>query len=403
MPSVVLSVADLRSALNHLYEPRMLQSSPLIILVQHPQRTTSAAVLREALIEAIESLKPGHNAPAHSPAWRVYEVLHYRYVQQCSQEEVASQLALSIRQLKREQQRALEVLAERLSQRHGVQIALSEPASAGDSIEPRTIESAPVSELRRLEKLGPVRPVDLQGVISAVRDLIQPIARRYSARVEIELAEPSVTLPVNPVLLRQVLLSILCVVIRCAAGGKVTLAAVTGPARTQLLVTGIGAGAGQELTPEDRANLDIARRLADGCGANLIWERRDGEARAILSLPSPVAVLVIDDNPDAVRLFQRYAAGTRYLVQGTHNPDEGLALACQWQPQVIVLDVMMPEVDGWELLGRLRQHPATSGIPVLACTILPQEELAFSLGVSAFIRKPVTRADFIAALDRLLA
>ncbi|NIV31704.1 MAG: response regulator, partial [Anaerolineae bacterium] len=75
----------------------------------------------------------------------------------------------------------------------------------------------------------------------------------------------------------------------------------------------------------------------------------------------------------------------------------------EFSPQVILLDVMMPQIDGWEILGRLRQHPLTSHIPTVVCTILAQEELALSLGASAFVRKPVTRQVFLAALDRQIA
>ena len=64
---------------------------------------------------------------------------------------------------------------------------------------------------------------------------------------------------------------------------------------------------------------------------------------------------------------------------------------------------MMPQVDGWRVLGRLRQHPLTGHIPVVVCTILSQEALALSLGASAFIRKPITRRAFLAALDDQVA
>jgi CheY-like chemotaxis protein len=67
---------------------------------------------------------------------------------------------------------------------------------------------------------------------------------------------------------------------------------------------------------------------------------------------------------------------------------------------VIVLDVMMPRIDGWEMLGRLRSNRATSHVPVIVCTIMAQEELALSLGAAGFLKKPVTRQDFLAALDR---
>ena len=69
-------------------------------------------------------------------------------------------------------------------------------------------------------------------------------------------------------------------------------------------------------------------------------------------------------------------------------------------PLIIVLDVMMPGVDGWEVLGNLRQNPVTSSIPIVVCTILPQVEMARLLGASAFLSKPVTRHAFLAVLTQ---
>ena len=55
------------------------------------------------------------------------------------------------------------------------------------------------------------------------------------------------------------------------------------------------------------------------------------------------------------------------------------------------------------MLGWLREHPRTRDIPIVICTVLPQEELALSLGASGFVRKPVTRRGFLAALDEQVA
>jgi CheY-like chemotaxis protein len=109
---------------------------------------------------------------------------------------------------------------------------------------------------------------------------------------------------------------------------------------------------------------------------------------------------VIEDNLDTLQLFQRYASGTRYRLVTSPDPEQALALAEDVRPWVIVLDVMMPQVGGWKTLARLRQHPLTESTPIVVCTILPQEELAFSLGANAYVRKPVRREDFLAALDR---
>jgi len=124
-------------------------------------------------------------------------------------------------------------------------------------------------------------------------------------------------------------------------------------------------------------------------------------ARLFLPLAEQVAVLVIDDNVDTLRLFQRYLAGSRYPFIGARDAAQALALAEELTPRIIVLDVMMPGVDGWELLGRLRVHPKIGQVPIIVCTILPEEQLALALGATAFLRKPVSREAFLTALDRL--
>jgi CheY-like chemotaxis protein len=77
-----------------------------------------------------------------------------------------------------------------------------------------------------------------------------------------------------------------------------------------------------------------------------------------------------------------------------------VALAEEITPRAIVLDVMLPGIDGWELVGRLREHPRTRDVPIVICTILPQEQLAMALGAAAFLRKPVAREVLLEVLDQ---
>jgi CheY-like chemotaxis protein len=63
---------------------------------------------------------------------------------------------------------------------------------------------------------------------------------------------------------------------------------------------------------------------------------------------------------------------------------------------------MLPGIDGWELLGRLREHPQIGTAPIIVCTILPQEEFALTLGAAEFLRKPVSREALLSALDQAL-
>jgi CheY-like chemotaxis protein len=149
----------------------------------------------------------------------------------------------------------------------------------------------------------------------------------------------------------------------------------------------------------------MAHRLAELCGAKLTHTIDQVSFDATVTLPEleQWPVLAIDDNADTLQLLERYTSGTRYRLVGTQDPERALALAEQILPQLIVLDVMMPQTDGWRVLSQLRQHPLTSSIPVIVCTILAQEALALSLGASAFVRKPVTRQEFLTALDRQCA
>ena len=103
--------------------------------------------------------------------------------------------------------------------------------------------------------------------------------------------------------------------------------------------------------------------------------------------------------PFAHQLIKRHLEESNYTFVGVSDPRDALAKAVACTPRVILLDVMLPGIDGWELLGRLREHPVTRATPIIVCTILPHERLSLTLGAAAFLRKPFTRAALLAALD----
>jgi len=121
-----------------------------------------------------------------------------------------------------------------------------------------------------------------------------------------------------------------------------------------------------------------------------------------MSVPAleQLPVLVVDDNADTLQLLRRYTAGTRYQLITTQDPTQALSLAERFTPRLVVLDVMMPQMDGWKVLAQLRQNPLTGRVPIIVCTIIAQQEMALALGASDFVRKPVTRQAFLSALDR---
>ena len=99
--------------------------------------------------------------------------------------------------------------------------------------------------------------------------------------------------------------------------------------------------------------------------------------------------------------MERYLTDRPCRVVAALSGREGLRLAQELQPDAIILDVMMPEMDGWELLQRLRTSPRTSNIPIIICSVFNDPELAYSLGASLFLPKPVSRDDVLGALSQL--
>jgi CheY-like chemotaxis protein len=397
----------LRYALNHLYDPHYLHDSPLADLLGVTDRANAPAGLRRILTEAIEALKPAGSPPSQARAWRIYELLFYRYVQQFNQQEVADQLGLSVRHLRREQQIALEELACRLQEQFGLTDKFDaaekkETAPATEPVEVAVADAGVSDDLAWL-KDGAEGASDLGQALPTVLDLVRPLAARHAVALDIIMADSLPNLAVHPVALRQALLNLLSTAIPKAEGGRVRISAQ--PSGWEVEIQVVCAVPGPHPVPildDDRLRLDMTQQLTSLSGGRVTLSSDEGVFAATLSLPvlERFPVLVIDDNADVLQLLQRYASGTRYQVFGARDPEQATSLAEQLLPQIIVLDVMMPKVDGWEVLGRLQHHPLTSHIPIVVCTILAQEELALSLGASAFLRKPVSRQAFLESLDQ---
>jgi signal transduction histidine kinase/CheY-like chemotaxis protein len=111
-------------------------------------------------------------------------------------------------------------------------------------------------------------------------------------------------------------------------------------------------------------------------------------------------VLVIDDDPAARDLLQRTLVRDGYHVLTAAGGARGLELARAARPQVITLDVMMPSMDGWEVLGRLKTDPELRDIPVIMVTIVDSRALGYTLGATDYLLKPIKRDDLLAVVRR---
>jgi len=124
-------------------------------------------------------------------------------------------------------------------------------------------------------------------------------------------------------------------------------------------------------------------------------EIRHGDAES-----SVATVLIVDDDPVARDLLQRYLQKNGFRAVCASNGKEALRLAGEVHPHVITLDVFMPEMDGWAVLSALKANEATSSIPVVMITMEDNKELGFALGIADYLTKPVDREQLLKLLQK---
>ena len=100
-------------------------------------------------------------------------------------------------------------------------------------------------------------------------------------------------------------------------------------------------------------------------------------------------VLAIDDEPNARDLLKRMMTREGFTVVTASSGEEGLKLARTLRPDAITLDVMMPGMDGWTVLAKLKADPELAQIPVIIVTIVDRHEMGFALGAADYVTKPI--------------
>jgi two-component system, OmpR family, alkaline phosphatase synthesis response regulator PhoP len=123
------------------------------------------------------------------------------------------------------------------------------------------------------------------------------------------------------------------------------------------------------------------------------------------SATRPSRVLIADDNPQGVELLEAYLSGTDYDLAIATDGEETLARVAEWHPDLILLDVMMPKISGFEVCKRLRNDPATRDIAILMVTALDQTsdvERAVEAGTDDFLSKPINKTELLLRVRNLL-
>jgi PAS domain S-box-containing protein len=121
---------------------------------------------------------------------------------------------------------------------------------------------------------------------------------------------------------------------------------------------------------------------------------------AVEAVGPGATILVIDDDPTARDLMRRALAGEGYDVITAQSGAEGLQRARDVAPDLITLDVLMPEMDGWDVLRELKSDAQLRHIPVIMASILDEKNQGYALGAAGYLNKPIQRAELRDALSR---
>jgi len=235
-------------------------------------------------------------------------------------------------------------------------------------------------------------------VIAGVLDLADALAPGRDFEVDVKYVQPGLVAAVHPAVLRQAVIASVRRMVKDAAAETVSLYAGLEDGNVKITVRGTIASA--SVLPD--LDLTDGMLLQEGMSAEWTVDR----AQAFLWIEAPsigrTTVLVVDDNPDMARFFRRATEGTSYRIVHIARGRQLFETVEATAPDIIVLDVMLPDIDGWQLLMRLRENAATRSTPVIVCTVVREEELALSLGAASFLPKPVRPPELIEALDQVL-
>ena len=286
--------------------------------------------------------------------------------------------------------------------------------------------------------------IEVQPAVAESVAGLRPLADRKGQAMELAIA-PGDHVAADRGRLRQVLYNLLSNAIKFTPeGGRITIEGVRNGELYHLAVADTGVG----IAPEDQAlvfdefrqvgggrqrgegsglGLALTRRLVEAHGGRIELESTPGAGsrftvvlpaaeadEAINQAPQALAeavvapaaagsssVLVVEDDPSAVRLLRAYLEPEGYRVKVAPDGEQALLDVREDRPAAILLDVLLPGMDGWEVLRRLKADPDLRAIPIVIVTVVDEKDVGLALGAVDYIVKPIDRDALLASLGRI--
>ena len=276
--------------------------------------------------------------------------------------------------------------------------------------------------------------VAVEGVARGVLDLLTPLADRK--QIGLHLTEEPVSVVADHQKVKQMLINLVSNAIKFTpAGGRVDVSCRRRGQEVRIAVRDTGVGIAREDLPrvfEEFEQLEPpADQTAEGTGLGLALTKRFAELHGgwvevrsqlgrgstfTLHLPVeaaapaarprvPVAagdgplILVVEDNPHAADLLTTYLTRGGYSVEVANQGSSALELARRLRPDAITLDLLLPEVDGWDVLAALKHDPETADIPVVVVTVVDSPARGRALGAVDYLVKPVDPRTLLDCLE----
>ena len=239
--------------------------------------------------------------------------------------------------------------------------------------------------------------IDIKSLVYSARSSIEQLLSIRNVSVDIQAPPEPVLVSTDPVVAKHVLINLLSSAAQRSDANTLRLHLRSTDDRTSLSL---------QFTDETDGHDPLLNDITTEILYRLKWEILQNcvqNSTHILELSfgkNIPMVLVVDDFEGLSQLLKRYLAGYRCYVVAAADGASGLGMARELQPDAVILDVMMPDMDGWEVLQRLRNHPDTQHIAVIICSVFNDPGLAHALGASSFLSKPVKREDIIQALKQ---
>ena len=276
--------------------------------------------------------------------------------------------------------------------------------------------------------------VDLAGLVEEVRSIVEPLMAANANRLEIVCPAALGVLYIDRTKLKQSLLNLLSNAGKFTHDGRVKLEVRPAATEISFIVgdTGIGMTEEQQgrlfqaFSQADASTtrqyggtglgLAISKHFCEMLGGRIAVESTPGQGSTFtITLPNrgraaPAAaaipegaehaalVMVVDDDPNARDLLATTVRREGYRVIEATDGESALALAREWHPDVITLDVLMPRMDGWAVLTALKSDLDLAATPIVIVTVLEDRGIAISLGAAEFLTKPVDRARLAATI-----